>query len=65
ETGYLFQFGPGRFASKLLDMKVSDITERDAVNAFIPYLDNPTNGPGFDDDGRAIDEEDDDGSGGD
>lgn len=29
------------------------------------YPSDPTNGPGFDDDGRAIDEEDDDGSGGD
>ncbi|CAB1101883.1 unnamed protein product [Ectocarpus sp. CCAP 1310/34] len=70
ETGYRFQFGPGRIASKL-DKNVSDITEQDAVNAFIPYLDNPTNGPGFDDDGNETDGEEygnglgGDGSGGD
>lgn len=40
ETGFNLQFGPGRFANKLLGMDVSDITERDAVNAFIPYLDS-------------------------
>lgn len=33
-----FQFGPGRPAAYVLDLKPSELTDEDAVNAFCPYL---------------------------
>ncbi|CAN0530793.1 unnamed protein product, partial [Ectocarpus sp. 12 AP-2014] len=45
-------------AHKLLDMNPSDITEQDAVEAFIPYPDNPNNGGGYDDKGHLLEQDD-------
>ena len=39
QLGHAFMFGDGRSAAFILNMKPHEITEKDAVAAFLPYLD--------------------------